>query len=305
MSIVFMFPGQGSQKVGMAKDFIEAFESVRKRFDEANSILGIDLKKLILNGPEDDLKATQNTQPALFTVESAINDLLQEKGVIPAYTMGHSLGEYSALFAAGVFSFTDGLKIVAKRGELMAHSGKASKGAMAAVIGLNKDIIKATLAQVQQGCVVCANENAPDQIVISGDETAVILACEKLKAAGAKRVIQLPVSGAFHSPLMTAAAEEFEKFLAPFNFRDAQCPVICNVTAQAETYGAVMKGFLIRQLLSPVRWIDSVATVTSKNVSACIEVGPGNVLRGLVKKCNEQLNVLSCESVDNLYSLAQ
>lgn len=305
MSCVFMFPGQGSQKVGMAKDFFETFEAVRKRFAEANAILGRDLQTLILSGPEEELKATQNTQPALFLVESAVNDLLKDKGIIPTYTMGHSLGEYSALYAAEVFSFAEGLKIVAKRGELMARTGKSAKGAMAAIIGLGKDTIKTIIAGIQEGCVVTANENAPDQTVISGDEAAVINACEKLKAAGAKRAIQLPVSGAFHSPLMQQAAIEFGNYLVSFDFQDAQYPVVSNVTAQPETSGKVIKELLIKQLLSPVRWVDSVSALSSKNIDVFIEIGPGNVLKGLVKKCNEQLNVVSCESVDNLYSLAQ
>jgi [acyl-carrier-protein] S-malonyltransferase len=299
-----MFPGQGSQKVGMAKDFYNAFETAKERFEEANTILGRDLASLIFNGPEEDLKSTQNTQPALFTVNAVINDVLQKKGITPSFTMGHSLGEYSALYAAGVFSFIDGLKMVAKRGALMAEAGKATKGGMAAIMGMNKEAIKEVLAGIETGTVVCANENSPDQTVISGDEPAVDIACEKLKGAGAKRTIKLPVSGAFHSPLMQGAALEFEKFIASYTFNEARCPVISNVTAQEETNGIIIKGLLIKQLLSPVRWVDSIAAISSKSGATLIEVGPGNVLKGMTKKCNELLNVVSCESVDNLYSLA-
>lgn len=304
MPKTFLFPGQGAQKVGMGKDFYESSDNAKKRFDEANEIIGRDLSDLIFSGPEADLKATQNTQPSLFVVEAVITDLLKENGVIPAYTMGHSLGEYSALYAAGVYSFADGLRLVARRGELMAKAEKVSPGTMAAVIGLSKEKLTEVLSKIDNGVVVPANENTPEQTVISGDIAAVESACEKLIAAGAKRAIKLPVSGAFHSPLMQKAADEFQLFLNEVSFNDAVCPVIANVTAEPETKGDVLKGLLYRQLLSPVRWVDSMAWIKSNDAASCIEIGPGAVLKGLARKCDKEINVVSCNTVDNLYSLA-
>lgn len=303
MAHTFLFPGQGSQKAGMGKDFYDTFETAKKRIDEANEVLGHDLGAIIFNGPEEDLKATQNTQPALFIVEAAISDVLNEKGFFPSFTLGHSLGEYSALYAAGVFSFSDGLRIVAKRGELMAEAGKIVKGSMAAVIGLSEEAISDILSQIKEGVVVPANLNSPEQIVISGDTSAVDIACEKLSGAGAKRVIKLQVSGAFHSPLMQPAADEFEEFIASFTFSNAKCPVITNVAAEPESNGDTLKEMLIRQFLSPVRWADSMECLKRNNAVSCVEVGPGSVLKGLARKCDREINVISCNTVDNLYSL--
>ncbi len=304
MSYLFLYPGQGSQSVGMGKDFYETFGTVKKRIDEANEILGRDIRTLMFAGPEDELKATQNTQPALFAVEAAITDVLQEKGITPVCAMGHSLGEYSALYAAGIFSFEDGLQIVAKRGELMAEAGVQSRGAMAAVIGLSREVIAGVLSEITDGVVVPANENTPEQIVISGDIPGIDAAFGKLTEAGAKRVVRLPVSGAFHSPLMQPAADAFQPFLDAFTFNTPQCPVISNVTARPETDQSVIKGLLVKQLLSPVRWVDSVAEADRQEIERYLEVGPGSVLKGLVRKCNRERNVVSCNTVDNLYFLA-
>ncbi|MBN1983481.1 MAG: ACP S-malonyltransferase [Chitinivibrionales bacterium] len=304
MNYVFMFPGQGSQKVGMGKDFYSRFPSVEKRFSEASSIIGRDVKRIIFEGPEEELRRTENTQPALFTVECSIVDVLQQEfGIRPMVTLGHSLGEYCGLYSAGFFSFEVGLCLVAKRGELMAQAGKATKGTMAAVMGLSKDKIVEILSTIRDGVVVCANENEPNQIVISGDERALEVASAALTAAGAKRVIKLAVSGAFHSPLMKPAAEAFETMLSPFAFNEPFCPIIANVTAQPVTDPAVAKGLLVKQLLSPVRWIDSIAYLKQMPTAVCLEIGPGVVLKGLAKKCSRDIDVISCESVDNLYSL--
>jgi len=286
----------------MGADIYAAFEQARRRFDEANEILGRDLKKICFEGPAEELTATHNTQPALFTVEAAICDVLEAKGIAPSLALGHSLGEYSALYAAGVFSFADGLRIVAKRGELMAEAGRTAHGAMAAVIGISRDDIVKVLSTVN-GVVVPANENSPDQTVISGQAEAVKEAGEKLMAAGAKRVIQLAVSGAFHSPIMKPAADRFGDFLKTFPFTSARCGVVSNVSAKPETDPGVIRELLVRQLTSPVRWVDSMAYVGRQEAITCIEIGPGNVLKGLARKCNAALNVVSCETVDNLYSL--
>jgi [acyl-carrier-protein] S-malonyltransferase len=252
MKYTFLFPGQGSQVVGMGKDLYDTFDTARKKMDLANTILGRDLLKIIFSGPQEDLMATQNTQPALFTVESAITDVLAEKGIVPSFTAGHSLGEYSALYAAGVLSFEDGLKAVARRGELMANAGKEMPGTMAAIIGMERTKIVDVLKMVTSGIVVTANENTPEQTVISGEVAAVNEACEKLKAAGAKRAMLLPVSGAFHSPLMQKAADSYCNVLDTMTFSNPRCPLISNVSAKAENDAAEIKQLVKKQLISPV-----------------------------------------------------
>jgi [acyl-carrier-protein] S-malonyltransferase len=304
MKYTFLFPGQGSQKVGMGRDFFDSSDLARRRFDECNQVLGRDLAHIIFNGPEELLTQTQNTQPALFTLESLICDALKEKGIIPSCAAGHSLGEYGALYAAGVFSFRDGLAVVAKRGELMAAAGQKAPGSMAAVIGLSRQKIQEAIATVN-GVVVCANENSPEQTVISGETPAVTQACEVCKAAGAKRAVMLPVSGAFHSPLMAPTAGEFEAFIASVAFSDPACPVIANVTAKPENSGAAIKKLLVRQLTSPVKWVDTVAVLSGNDPGVLCETGPGTVLAGLVKKCNASLNVIPCGTVENVYSIVR
>ena len=304
MKYTFLFPGQGSQKVGMGRDFFDSSDAARRRFDECNQVLGHDLAHIIFHGPEELLTQTQNTQPALFTVESLVCDFLKEKGIVPSLAAGHSLGEYGALYAAGVFSFRDGLAVVAKRGELMAAAGQKTPGTMAAIVGLGKQKIQEAIAAVG-GVVVCANENSPEQTVISGEIPAVAQACEACKAAGAKRAVMLPVSGAFHSPLMASSAEEFGAFIAPVAFADPACPVIANVTAQPENSGAAIKKLLVKQLTSPVKWVDSVAVISRNDPGTLCETGPGTVLAGLVKKCDASLNVVPCGTVENVYSLVR
>jgi [acyl-carrier-protein] S-malonyltransferase len=287
----------------MGKELCDTFEGAREIFKRADAALNRDLTKLIFEGPVEELTKTQNTQPALFTVEAAIATVLAEKGLAPSCTAGHSLGEYSALFAAGVISFEDGVKLVATRGALMAKTGAARPGAMAAVIGMDKAKIAEVLKSVTTGIVVTANENTPEQTVISGEKPAVDDACEKLRAAGAKKVVPLPVSGAFHSPLMQAAADEFQSVLTPVVFSAPKCPVIANVTAQAENDPALLKSLLIKQLVSPVRWVESMTTLAAQKCDTCIEAGPGGVLRGLARKCDASLNVVVADNVANISSL--
>ena len=304
MAWIFLFPGQGSQKTGMGADLAEKFESAKARFNEANQILGRDLSSLIFNGSDEDLKQTQNTQPALFTVEAILTDILSARGIVPSYTAGHSLGEYCALYAAGVVSFETGLKLVAKRGELMAKAGQARPGTMAAVIGMSLDKISEVLAGITDGIVVPANQNSPSQTVISGEVPAVNKACELLKAAGAKRAIVLPVSGAFHSPLMKEVADEFSKFLAGFTFNVPKCPVVANVTAKAESDPAKLKSLLLDQFVSPVRWVESVQALGATGSHSYLEVGPNKVLKGLVAECAPDINVVLCGTAENVYSLS-
>lgn len=304
MSFAFQFPGQGSQKVGMGADLFEVTPLADARFAEASEVLGVDLKKIVLEGPEDELKKTEYTQPALFTLESILVDLLAEKGITPAVTMGHSLGEYGALYGAGVIDFSTGVRLVAKRGALMAAAGAESNGGMAAIIGLDKSAIIEVLKSVE-GTVVTANENLPEQTVISGEKSAVESACEKLKAAGAKRAIMLPVSGAFHSPLMKPAADEFGKYLETVEFKDAKCPVITNVTAEGETDGSKLKSLLVDQLLSPVRWVDSLVSLAKTDVTSVVEVGPSAVLKGFMRSFGKEVTVTCCGDAASVNALAE
>lgn len=303
MNHTFLFPGQGSQWVGMGQDLYNEYDRARSRFDSANKVLGRDLVSIIFSGPTETLTATENTQPALFVVEAAIVDILGEKGLVPVVTAGHSLGEYGALYAAGVLSFEDGLRAVARRGELMAQAGKDTPGAMAAVIGMDRETLAAALAQVKSGVVVPANENSPEQTVISGSVDAVTEACETCKAAGAKRAIRLPVSGAFHSPLMQPAADAFGAFLGTVSFNTPRCPVISNVSAELETDPVRIRELLLRQLTSPVKWVDSMKVLAGFDHGRCLETGPKDVLKGLAKKCDDTLNVISCGSATNIYSV--
>lgn len=282
--IAYIFPGQGSQSVGMGRDVYEQSAAARAIFDQAQAVLGFDLAQLCFAGPENELTATQNAQPALLTVSVALLAAMREAGMNeqPAWTAGHSLGEYSALVAAGALEFADALRLVRRRGELMAQ---ANEGTMAAVMGLELEPLQTICADVQDlGACVVANQNAPGQLVISGAVEAVQAASERAKAAGAKRVMPLNVSAAFHSPLMQAAAAGLAETVAITPINDAAIPVIANTTAQPIRTAAEIKHELVAQVTAPVRWIDTIQTLAQHGVTQVIEIGAGSVLTGLVKR---------------------
>lgn len=286
MKTAFVFPGQGSQFVGMGKDLAEKF------LDQANAILGFDLKKIVLEGPEEELKKTEIQQPAIFTVSAAA---FAKLGTKPDAVAGHSLGEYSALYAAGVLSFEDGVKTVHRRGKFMQEAVPPGAGAMAAVLGGERKVIADICQEV--GNVWPANFNSPGQVVISGTKEAVDKASEKLKAAGIKKIIALAVSAPFHCPLMRPAAEKLAVELNKIAFKDARIPVVANITADYVTKGDEIKKLLIKQVVAPVLWEDSVRKMIADGVTSFVEVGPGKVLSGLIKKINPNVEVKTYDEV--------
>lgn len=284
--IAFLFPGQGSQSVGMGQALAAADQSVSETFKKADEVLGESLSSLIFEGPQDKLTLTTNAQPALLTTSMAILNYFSQFGIRPDYTAGHSLGEYSALVASGSISFEDAVYAVRKRGEFMEEAVPNGEGTMAAVLGMDRDKLMDVTETVsaEGNSVQLANLNCPGQIVISGSKKGVEEASIKGKEAGAKRVIPLDVSGPFHSSLMKPAAERFEAVLDSISLMDAAVPVIGNVTAEPMTDASEIKKRLIEQLYSPVLWEDSVAKMLELGVDTFIEIGPGKVLSGLVKK---------------------
>jgi [acyl-carrier-protein] S-malonyltransferase len=298
---ILLFPGQGSQYLGMGKKLYETHAGAKRLLDEANDVLGFDLSDILWNGPEEKLTSTDNTQPALFTVSMMAHAWLKERSVSADYAAGHSLGEYSALCAAGVFSFADGLRLVRLRGELMAKAGVARPGAMSAILGLERDKLEEALAGASPaGTVVAANFNSTTQIVISG-ESAAVEAAEKLCAdLGAKKVVRLAVSGAFHSPLMDYAVEGFKPGLEAVAFSSPKIPVIQNVTAREESDPAALKAGLLKQLTSPVRWVESMQRAQELGVAEGLEIGAGKVLMGLLRGITRDIKVTPVENPEDL-----
>lgn len=286
----FVFPGQGSQAVGMGKSLYDTYPTAKNILDKANEVLGYSLTELCFNGPEETLKQTQHAQPALFSVSIATYRILKEKGLEPKFVAGHSLGEYSALVAAGGLDFEAGLKLVAERGRLMAEAGKSEPGTMAAVLGMSDDEIRAVCEEISKtvGVVVVANYNCPGQVVVSGSVVGVQEAIKKLKEMK-KKAIPLPVSGAFHSPLLKDAGEQFSKVLDGVEFHPASLPVVSNATAEASIDAVVLKSALARQMTSSVLWESSVKKMVEQGAKTFVEVGTGSVLSGLIKKINKEV----------------
>lgn len=312
--IAFVFPGQGSQKAGMGKELAERYPQVEEYFKVADQRLGMDLSKLIFEGPQDQLTLTENAQPALLTTSIAFLEMLKEEGIEADYTAGHSLGEYSALVASGALSFEDGVYAVRKRGEYMEEAVPAGEGTMAAVLGMDRDELSALTERVsaEGNHVGLANLNCPGQIVISGSFRGVELASDLAKEEGAKRVLPLQVSGPFHSSLMRPAADKFSGVLDEITINNAEVPVIANVNAKPMTDSEDIKKNLIKQLYSPVLWEDTVVELLDAGVDTFIEVGPGKVLSGLIKKVNRRVKTFSIsdeasfkETVEKLKEAAQ
>ncbi len=293
--LAIVFPGQGSQSVGMLSELYQQYPTVQATFAEASAALGYDLWALVANGPDTELNETHRTQPALLTASVAVWRLWQEQqGAAPAYFAGHSLGEYSALVCAGVLSLADGVKLVEKRGQYMQQAVPAGVGAMSAIIGLADEAIAKACAEAAQGEVVApVNYNSPGQVVIAGHKAAVERAGEACKAAGAKRALPLPVSVPSHCALMLPAAEQLARDLANFNFASPSVPVINNVDVDSAADAAAIKDALVRQLYSPVRWTETIEYFAAQGVTEVLELGAGKVLSGLIKRINKELNTAS------------
>ena len=289
----YIFPGQGAQFKGMGKDLYDRSPLAKELFEKANDILGFSITNIMFEGTDEDLKKTKVTQPAVFLHSVILSKVLGDS-FKPDMVAGHSLGEFSALVANGVLKFEDALKLVSKRAIAMQHACELEKSTMAAVLGMEDHLVEAVCADIK-GTVVAANYNCPGQLVISGDELAVEKACEELKERGAKRAMVLPVGGAFHSPLMEPAREELAAAIEETEFHTPVCPIYQNVSTFAVTDPAEIRKNLIFQLTAPVKWTQSVQNMIKDGATEFIEVGPGKVLQGLVKKIDRSAQVSSAE----------
>ncbi|MEE8200328.1 MAG: ACP S-malonyltransferase [Candidatus Acidoferrales bacterium] len=299
--LAFVFPGQGSQAAGMGRALAEAFSVARAVFEEADQALGFVLSKLCFQGPEEELRLTANTQPAVLACSLAAFRVLEEKGVKPDYVAGHSLGEYSALVAAGCLSLAEALVTVRRRGQSMQQAVPAGEGAMAALLGLPADRVKAVCEQSAQGQVVApANLNSPQQVVISGHASAVERAIEAAKVAGAKRALKLPVSAPFHCALMQPAVAPLKKQLESITFKELRVPLISNVDADVVRTPEQAREALLRQVPSPVRWEESMRKLVELGCDLAVEVGPGKVLTGLWRQIDPRVATFNVEDPASL-----
>ena len=299
--LAFVFPGQGAQKVGMGKDFFNNYDVAKKMFKEADEALGYSIMKMCFEGPEEDLKLTANTQPAILTISCIANEILKENGVQPEITGGHSLGEYSALVAAGVLKFQDAVALVHKRGAYMQEAVPVGEGGMAAIIGVDREkIVEICQSVSAESPVQAVNFNCPGQIVIAGATRGVELAVEELKAAGAKKAVILPVSAPFHSTLMKPAAEKLAVELDKVTLSDAKIPVVANVNAQVLTKAEDIKASLVAQAASPVLWEDCVAKMKEFGADVLLEAGPGKTLCGFNRRIDKSIKSLNVEDVESL-----
>jgi len=302
----FVFPGQGSQFSGMGKDLADNFTAARQVFEEACDALGFDLAGLCFSGSEEDLKLTANTQPAILTTSiAALRVVEQETGLKPSYAAGHSLGEFSALVCTGALNFADAVRTVRQRGTFMQEAVPVGVGAMAAIMGIEREALEQLCAQAAQGEIVApANFNSPGQIVIAGHATAVHRAIELAKEQGAKRALPLPVSAPFHSALMEPAAKRLKDVLAALAVQPFSCPVISNVEAKPYQEPERVKPLLVRQVCAPVRWDESVEAMANLGVERFIEIGPGKVLSGLIKRIAKGADTRQIDSLASLQKLA-